>query len=239
MVYPQSSGRIRTPTHYTNPTFNVNNSDNVLNYPPISESSVHFALQRLAVRAPGANDLPDFRGFVRPSNVAWPTLDSGLGPGACWEPPYNATDHSSIVHNTGYSSPAGFSNNNTDWYSWSPQGTVTSPASPSPSALSGAADARRFGCNECPSSFAQNKDLNRHKISVHPTGNEPLYRCRCGKEGVRKDNYLRHVEPCSNYHYPTYACKCGYACEDKDDHVGHVSQCRYGFRPVGRPRRAY
>ncbi|TRX93430.1 hypothetical protein FHL15_005705 [Xylaria flabelliformis] len=261
MVYSQSSGRTRTPTHrelYTNPTFNVN-SDNVLNHPPyrtdsipaISESSVHFALQRLAVRAPGTNDLPDFRGFVRPSNVARPTLDSGLGSGARGEPPYHGAGHStfaadpdmrgagSIAPNTGYSSLAGFSDI-TDWYSWSPQGTVTSPASPSPSTLSGAADARRFECNECPSSFAQNKDLNRHKKSVHPTGNEPLYRCRCGREGVRKDNYLRHVDPCSNeYRYPAYSCKCGHLSEHKEPHVEHVSRCRYGFRPVGRPRRAY
>ncbi|KAI1735451.1 hypothetical protein F4680DRAFT_435287 [Xylaria scruposa] len=196
MVYSQSSGRTRTPTHrelYFDPTFNVN-SGNALSHPTyrtdaipaISVSSVHCALQRLAIRAPGASDLPDFRGFVRPSNVAWATLDSAplYSYGGYQHNPGHVTfavnpdlwGAGSTVPDTGYSSPAGFSNN-TYWYSCCPRGTVTSLASLSPSALSGVADARRFECNECSSNFAQKKDLIRHKNSMHPTENELVYRC--------------------------------------------------------------
>ncbi|KAI0441361.1 hypothetical protein F4803DRAFT_428385 [Xylaria telfairii] len=228
--------------------------------------SFGYALHQLAPGASGLPYQPmaldtalDYN-YVEP-NDHWPTLDSAQfcsgypdTPGhntysadpAKWE----AGGHMDMDLDPEYSMPPG-SSINTPWNPWYPQTAglgprpspsptllaLTPPLSPTPLALAGAADARPFPCSGCPSSFKHRKDLKRHVTSVHATGNEPVYRCRCGFQGVRKDNYLRHVSRCNEEPcYPAYSCKCEDACVDKEMHSEHVRPCRYGFGSVGRPR---
>ncbi|KAI0446843.1 hypothetical protein F4803DRAFT_420774 [Xylaria telfairii] len=96
---------------------------------------------------------------------------------------------------------------------------------------------RQHACSMCAEAFMHRKDLLRHKNTIHATGDEETYRCRCSKTGFRKDNYLRHVGSCNRkYQYPNYTCKCHAACERRDEHIVHVKQCQYGFGQTGRPR---
>ncbi|KAI0530448.1 hypothetical protein GGR58DRAFT_524458 [Xylaria digitata] len=94
-------------------------------------------------------------------------------------------------------------------------------------------------CTMCPNAttcFTHKKDLNRHINTVHATGNEPIYSCRCGKLNTRKDNYLRHLRSCDKqYPYPYYLCKCPSYCTSKEEHMRHVTNCHYGFGRTGRP----
>ncbi|KAI8946976.1 hypothetical protein F4801DRAFT_30162 [Xylaria longipes] len=95
---------------------------------------------------------------------------------------------------------------------------------------------RPHSCDDCPTSFRHPKDLKRHKSTVHATGDECAYSCRCGKRGVRKDNYLRHVEKCyRELLHPEYKCKCEIPSADKDTHMQHVSNCQHGAGRTGRP----
>ncbi|RWA12700.1 hypothetical protein EKO27_g2423 [Xylaria grammica] len=94
-------------------------------------------------------------------------------------------------------------------------------------------------CHICPpgqSAFTHKKDLKRHIDSVHETADAPTYGCRCGKGGVRKDNYLRHVLTCNKEHRDiSYLCKCLSSIVERELHINHVRKCRYGFSRNGRP----
>lgn len=124
--------------------------------------------------------------------------------------------------------------------SWLP-----APAEPAPPALPKAADAKRpHVCrlpnnkgarNECRRAFAQAKDLERHRLCLHPKEGDRSYQCRCGRLCVRKDNHVRHVEKCGKWCLATYACKCEHRCPDKAEHLAHVRICQHGFGPRGRP----
>lgn len=90
----------------------------------------------------------------------------------------------------------------------------------------------------CTSAFQHKKDLARHMKTVHSTGNEPYFRCRCDKTDIRKDNYLRHLEKCRrDYKHAEYMCSCGDLCGDKGQHRLHVVECTYGQGRPGRPSR--
>lgn len=94
----------------------------------------------------------------------------------------------------------------------------------------------RCGKGHCTAAFQHMKDLRRHRKTVHSTGDEPYFRCRCDKRDTRKDNYLRHLEKCGRVHVHThYMCSCGHLCADKEQHRVHVTGCRHGFGKVGRP----
>ncbi|KAI0907599.1 hypothetical protein F4823DRAFT_548282 [Ustulina deusta] len=103
----------------------------------------------------------------------------------------------------------------------------------SPTITTGSADqAKPYPCPSCPNmSFRYNKDLTRHTSTVHPTGYEPVYRCRCGKSDFRKDNHLRHVGTCarsrSGIHY--YACRCRSTYKEKDEYIDHVQSRHVKF----------
>ncbi|KAI8946977.1 hypothetical protein F4801DRAFT_582844 [Xylaria longipes] len=95
---------------------------------------------------------------------------------------------------------------------------------------------REHTCTKCFETFTHKKDMVRHMNTVHATGDEEVYRCRCSKVNVRKDNYLRHVSSCNGrYHYPNYICKCLSVCDEKEEHIDHVKNCRHGFGRAGRP----
>ncbi|KAI1177055.1 hypothetical protein F4777DRAFT_543569 [Nemania sp. FL0916] len=113
----------------------------------------------------------------------------------------------------------------------SPQpGSNLSPAPPSPGSR------KPHQCSQCNASFTYKKDLKRHQRSVHPAENQPFYRCRCGVESVRKDNYLRHVNSCKKQRYDLYSCNCQYSCAVKQDHCRHVTMCKRYSSQRGRPR---
>ncbi|KAI1419542.1 hypothetical protein F5Y12DRAFT_233632 [Xylaria sp. FL1777] len=106
--------------------------------------------------------------------------------------------------------------------------TVLSPPPPSPLPLSTTThsnQARPFACKACLNavSFTLKKDLNRHIRTVHATGKESAYHCRCGKIDRRKDNHLRHVGTC-NKSYPShyYTCTCHSTYIDKEEYIDHV-----------------
>ncbi|KAF2963130.1 hypothetical protein GQX73_g10446 [Xylaria multiplex] len=91
-------------------------------------------------------------------------------------------------------------------------------------------------CTNATIRFKHKKDLNRHIGTVHPTGNEPFYCCRCAKLNTRKDNYLRHLRSCKKQHpYAYYLCKCLSHYTSKEEHMHHVTNCHYGFGRTGRP----
>ncbi|KAI0451127.1 hypothetical protein F5B21DRAFT_528237 [Xylaria acuta] len=95
---------------------------------------------------------------------------------------------------------------------------------------------RKHKCTKCPDNFTHNKDLVRHMNTVHAAGNEEVYRCRCGKDNVRKDNHCRHARACKKERrHSYYTCKCLVACAEKEEHLRHVKDCRYGFGHIGRP----
>ncbi|TRX93428.1 hypothetical protein FHL15_005703 [Xylaria flabelliformis] len=120
--------------------------------------------------------------------------------------------------------------------SWLPLSPPTSlpPQSPLPSAI----PSKPHVCALCPGTttcFKLKKDLNRHLGTVHATGYEEVYCCRCKKQGVRKDNYLRHVRRCNKERYCVYyTCKCFFVCAEKEEHLDHVTNCQYGLGTPGR-----
>ena len=87
----------------------------------------------------------------------------------------------------------------------------------------------RWACSTCHNqiSFTLEKDLKRHMSTVHATGQESAYYCRCGKRGVRKDNHIRHVGTCKKTgpSLPQYACKCSMTYVDKKKYIDHVRHC--------------
>ncbi|RYC63415.1 hypothetical protein CHU98_g2775 [Xylaria longipes] len=88
----------------------------------------------------------------------------------------------------------------------------------------------------CSSRFLYKKDLKRHIKTVHKGKNDPVFRCRCGKEEVRKDNYSRHIKSCDKENlYSTYTCQCGFASKEREEHMSHVKDCQHGFGRTGRP----
>ncbi|KAI3324797.1 hypothetical protein HD806DRAFT_493647 [Xylariaceae sp. AK1471] len=95
---------------------------------------------------------------------------------------------------------------------------------------------RQHHCNSCSISFELRKDLKRHRNTVHATGNEPAYSCRCGKNDNRKDNHRRHVHSCKRGPcQPHYSCKCGVIHAEKQLYLDHVTACQYYFGSNGRP----
>ncbi|KAI0182369.1 hypothetical protein EV127DRAFT_488164 [Xylaria flabelliformis] len=140
--------------------------------------------------------------------------------GSGWDYPHESSSSSSSLS----SSP---------WLPLSP------PASPPPqSPLSSATPSKPHVCALCPGTttcFKLKKDLNRHLGTVHATGYEQVYCCRCKKQGVRKDNYLRHVRRCNKERYCFYyTCKCLFVCAEKEEHLDHVTNCQYGLGTPGR-----
>ncbi|KAI0855016.1 hypothetical protein F4860DRAFT_497559 [Xylaria cubensis] len=63
-------------------------------------------------------------------------------------------------------------------------------------------------CEKCPKVFTLKKDLERHRKNLHREENDPVYRCRCGKVGARKDNHI-----------------CNIAHVEKKEHHDHVNEC--------------
>ncbi|GAW20950.1 hypothetical protein ANO14919_104630 [Xylariales sp. No.14919] len=122
-----------------------------------------------------------------------------------------------------------------------PSRPPTAPPAALPTALPLAAPGspELHTCHICPpgqSAFTHKKDLKRHIDSVHETADAPTYGCRCGKGGVRKDNYLRHVLTCNKEHRGLhYLCKCLSSIVERELHINHVRKCRYGFSRNGRP----
>ena len=57
-------------------------------------------------------------------------------------------------------------------------------------------------CNICSKGFAKRNDLRRHRGTVHQSGGELVFRCRCKYKCTRKDNYLRHMRPWSHQTFP-------------------------------------
>ncbi|KAI0856491.1 hypothetical protein F4860DRAFT_529009 [Xylaria cubensis] len=121
---------------------------------------------------------------------------------------------------------------------WLPLSPPTSLPPQSP--LSSAIPSKPHVCALCPGTttcFKLKKDLNRHLGTVHATGYEEVYCCRCKKQGVRKDNYLRHVRRCNKEsHDFYYTCKCLFVCGEKEEHLDHVTNCQYGLGTPGRSR---
>ncbi|KAI1735455.1 hypothetical protein F4680DRAFT_305183 [Xylaria scruposa] len=122
---------------------------------------------------------------------------------------------------------------------WSPQLPLSLPtSSPSQLPLPSAIPSKPHMCDLCPGAttgFKLKKDLKRHTKTVHARGDEQVYCCRCEKQGVRKDNYLRHVRRCNKERHDIYyTCKCLFVCAEKEEHVDHVTNCQYGLGAPGR-----
>ncbi|KAI1173324.1 hypothetical protein F4777DRAFT_558445 [Nemania sp. FL0916] len=60
---------------------------------------------------------------------------------------------------------------------------------------------RIYQCTECPNKpkFGSKGDLKKHKETAraHRVSTTRLYRCSCGYEQARKDNYNRHLRKCN------------------------------------------
>lgn len=84
----------------------------------------------------------------------------------------------------------------------------------------------RFVCQEerCSRSFGSQKDLDRHRDSVHGSSGADVFRCRCGKTEARKDNHDRHVRKCRLPTVAPFCCRCGREAERVADHLEHASR---------------
>ena len=99
---------------------------------------------------------------------------------------------------------------------------------------------RRFpctysGCNEI---FHTKRTRDQHHDSRHRGSESPLilFRCRCGKETLRKDNHQRHLRSCQGVSIRQYRCFCGqHEVGDKEEHVAHIKNCP-GMGKGGRQR---
>ncbi|KAI1820289.1 hypothetical protein F4861DRAFT_545791 [Xylaria intraflava] len=91
----------------------------------------------------------------------------------------------------------------------------------------GANSSKSHKCSKCPQSFSLKKDLNRHSSSKHRRPGDPLFRCRCGYEDSRRDNYKRHLDKCKKeLDQYRYVCKCGgHECVAKEEHEEHIRGC--------------
>lgn len=130
------------------------------------------------------------------------------------------------------------------------EGSSPSPSSPTPS-HSSAGHPHRCNVPFCERAFKKCNDLKRHSRTVHSEHNT-CYRCSCGYDNARKDNYLRHhyggkhqrvmcakvaaqVSPES-----PFACYCGETDCSASAHLLHVTGCSAGHHgPPGRPRRSF
>lgn len=99
-----------------------------------------------------------------------------------------------------------------------------------------------YQCGKCTSRFCTRKDLDRH-LHIHdlPTHgiSEPLFRCRCGRENRRKDNFHRHLLGCQ--YTPTqdyYSCICGNTETSKQNMFTHFAACGRKLRRGRGLRRA-
>ncbi|KAI1390926.1 uncharacterized protein F4822DRAFT_167159 [Hypoxylon trugodes] len=104
---------------------------------------------------------------------------------------------------------------------YSPESPTQTPSPPQPS--------HRYKCSssDCGMSFKKSSDLKRHYSTVHRSGTDPQYICRCGHDGTRKDNYIRHVKTCKGpYSYNSmYFCKCDRSSVDESEHIAHIRHC--------------
>ncbi|KAI0530446.1 hypothetical protein GGR58DRAFT_518470 [Xylaria digitata] len=86
--------------------------------------------------------------------------------------------------------------------------------------------AQQHPCETCPRVFGRKKDLKRHMVTVHATGQELVYRCRCGKSDIRKDNHRRHIRTCNKKNEGLgFFCKCLEKYEDEEMYLSHVALC--------------
>ncbi|KAI1820290.1 hypothetical protein F4861DRAFT_523659 [Xylaria intraflava] len=84
-----------------------------------------------------------------------------------------------------------------------------------------------YKCEYCSWTGDLRKDLNWYRVTMHRAPGEPLFRCRCGHENSRKDNYERHLRRCERtLIHPYYMCKCGDENEVKEEHEEHIRRCR-------------
>lgn len=96
------------------------------------------------------------------------------------------------------------------------------------------------GCNK---SFKSPKDLAKHyKAKFHAKPGHKVYKCRCGFDCARKDNYSRHLKQrsCIAKH-PSYTCICSRLLQEADleRHLQHLKACTAGRRKLGRPRKRW
>ncbi|KAI1174524.1 hypothetical protein F4777DRAFT_378689 [Nemania sp. FL0916] len=114
---------------------------------------------------------------------------------------------------------------------------LASPISPRTVSPRATVQGQRYLCSDCDGVFQLRKDLLRHSKTVHPTRSSPMFSCRCGKQGPRKDNHKRHVRSCRWEHrFPFYVCNCGYHCDDGGQYVDHLCACDFNQGLRGRPR---
>ncbi|KAI1820292.1 hypothetical protein F4861DRAFT_543080 [Xylaria intraflava] len=107
---------------------------------------------------------------------------------------------------------------------------------PTPTQVSPGINLSASQCDICSRWFSLEKDLRRHKSSVHRQPSDPAFRCRCGHEDSRKDNYKRHLRKCKKELVnPYYACKCcSHECMAKGEHEKHIQECK-AYRIVWLP----
>ncbi|KAI0439812.1 hypothetical protein F4803DRAFT_529655 [Xylaria telfairii] len=97
---------------------------------------------------------------------------------------------------------------------------------------------RRYSYPTYPGSFMNETSLARHQNQArHGRGHDdPSYRCQCGKYFTRKDNFIRHVRPCTRSRTTSFQCRCGDVSADTgDDCITHLNNC--GSVGPGRPKR--
>ncbi|OTA67218.1 hypothetical protein K449DRAFT_419880 [Hypoxylon sp. EC38] len=123
-------------------------------------------------------------------------------------------------------------NSQSNWLNASSQGETTVKAAgvPAPPSPPSSPSPHQHKCSQCDNRFHTERGRKRHEKTVHLTGAEPAYLCKCGYHNVRKDNYLRHLRACRLALYienAVYICKCTLWTYDHDRHYNHVKDCRF------------
>ena len=130
---------------------------------------------------------------------------------------------------------------------------VSSPFPSTPSSSDSRSSEHQHRCKRCGKTFKKGNDLKRHTSTVHGGQNASTnrYKCSCGYNCPRKDNYLRHhlgsrrqrsrcnkvAEQVSPRH--PFECYCSRAECSASAHLQHVAGCTTGHHgPPGRPRRS-